>query len=439
MIRIKYVFIKEKLMDPIYTTAQEAVKLIKSNDRVFIHTAAATPSILIEAMTNRHEELKNVELISAHTEGPVPYANDLYKDSFNINCFFVGHNIRKHVQRGRAHYVPIFLSEIPILFRRGNMPIDVALVTVSEPNKKGYCSLGCSVDISNAAIDTAKYVIAQVNPNMPFVHGNGIIHIDQIDACVHVNEPLFELKPSPMSAVENKIGKYIAGLVDDGATLQMGIGGIPDAALSYLTNHKNLGIHTEMCSDGIIKLVESGVINGSQKVTEPGKIVSGFALGTKRIYDFIDQNPIVNMMDVGYVNDTRTIRQNPKVTAINSAIEIDIYGQVCADSIGTKHYSGVGGQMDFIRGATLSEGGKAILALPSRTNKEIPRVVPTLKMGASVVTTRAHVQYIVTEYGVAHLYAKNLKERAKQMINIAHPDDREYLSRKLYDDTKIMI
>lgn len=426
-------------MNSNYTTAEHAVKRIKSGDRVFIHTAAATPAKLIEAMTNRHKDLKDVEIISAHTEGPVPYASDLYKDSFNINCFFVGHNIRSHVQRGRAHYVPIFLSEIPILFRRGNMPIDVALVTVSQPNKKGYCSLGCSVDISNAAIDTAKYVIAQVNPNMPFVHGNGIIHISKIDACVPVNEPLYELKNSPMSPIENKIGKYIAGLVDDGATLQMGIGGIPDAALSYLTNHKNLGIHTEMCSDGIIDLVEKGVINGSQKVTEPGKIVSGFALGTKRIYDFIDQNPIVNMMDVGYVNDTRTIRQNPKVTAINSAIEIDIYGQVCADSIGTKHYSGVGGQMDFIRGATLSEGGKAILALPSRTNKGIPRIVPTLKTGASVVTTRAHVQYIVTEYGVAALYAKNLKERAKQMIEIAHPDDREYLCRMLYDNSRIMI
>lgn len=426
-------------MTPYKSTAEEAVKLIKSGDRVFIHTAAAAPAQLIQAMTNRHSELKDVEIVSAHTEGPVPYALDEYKDSFKINCFFVGHNIRPHVQRGRAHYVPIFLSEIPNLFRRGKMPIDVALVTVSAPNSKGYCSLGCSVDISNAAIDTAKYVIAQVNPNMPFVHGNGIIHMSKIDACIKVNDPLFELNIKPRSPIEDLIGRNIAGLVEDGATLQMGIGGIPDAALSYLTNHKNLGVHTEMCSDGIIDLVESGVINGSKKVTDPGKIVSGFAYGTKRIYDFIDQNPIVNMKDVGYVNDTRTIRQNPRVTAINSAIEIDIYGQVCADSIGTMHYSGVGGQMDFIRGATLSEGGKAILALPSRTNKGIARIVPTLKMGASVVTTRAHVQYIVTEYGVASLYAKNLKERAKQMIEIAHPDDRDFLCKKLYDDTRITI
>lgn len=426
-------------MTPYKTNAQEAVELIKSGDRVFIHTAAAAPRLLIEAMTMRHNELKEVEIISAHTEGPVPYAHDDYRDSFNINCFFVGHNIRPHVQRGRAHYVPIFLSEIPALFRSGKMPIDVALVTVSPPNDKGFCSLGCSVDISNAAIDTASIVIAQVNPNMPFVHGNGIIHISKINACIEVDEPLYELNSKPRTDIENEIGQHIAGLVEDGATLQMGIGGIPDAALSYLGNHKNLGVHTEMCSDGIIDLVENGIINGSEKVTDPGKIISGFAFGTSRIYDFINQNPIVNMNDVGYVNDTRTIRQNPKVTAINSAIEIDLYGQVCADSIGTKHYSGVGGQMDFIRGATLSKGGKAILALPSRTNKGIPRVVSNLKVGASVVTTRAHVQYVVTEYGVASLYAKNLKERVKEMINIAHPDDREMLSKKAYEDAHILI
>lgn len=422
-----------------YTTAQEAVKVIKSGDRVFIHSAAAAPEKLLYAMTERHTELKNVEIISIHTEGAVPYADEKYADSFKINCFFVGHNTRPYVQSGRANYIPMFLSEVPTLFRSGKMPIDVALVTLSPPNEKGFCSLGCSVDVSNAAIDTAKYVIAQINPNMPFVHGNGIIHINDVHACVEVNDPLFEIPNKPISKIEQKIGKNIAGLVEDGATLQMGIGGIPNAALSYLTNHKNLGIHTEMCSDGIIDLYEKGVITGLNKVTEHGKIVSGFALGTKKIYDFIHQNPIVQMMDSGYVNDTRTIRQNPKVTAINSAIEIDVYGQVCADSIGTLHYSGVGGQMDFVRGATLSEGGKAILALPSRTNKGIPRIVFTLKRGASVVTTRAHVQYIVTEFGVADLYAKNLKERAKQMINIAHPNDRETLAKELYKNTKIII
>ena len=422
-----------------YSTAEEAVKLINSGDRVFLHTAAATPAKLIQAMTDRHEELEDVEIISAHTEGEIPYADDKYEKSFKINSFFVGHNLRPYVQSGRAHYIPIFLSEIPNLFRRGKMPIDVALVTVSVPNDKGFCSLGCSVDISNAAIDTAKIVIAQVNRNMPFVHGNGIIHVSNIHALVGEDSPLYELKSSPITDIERQIGENIAGLVEDGATLQMGIGGIPNAALSFLKNHKNLGIHTEMCSDGIIDLVESGVINGSEKVTDPGKIVSGFAFGTRRIYDFIDNNPIVNLMDVGYVNDTRTIRQNPKATAINSAIEIDVFGQVCADSIGSKHYSGVGGQMDFVRGATLSEGGKAILALPSRTSKGISRIVNTLKLGASVVTTRAHVQYVVTEYGVAELYAVNLKERAKQMISIAHPDDRETLSKKIYENSRILV
>ncbi|MEL6557805.1 MAG: acetyl-CoA hydrolase/transferase C-terminal domain-containing protein [Bacteroidota bacterium] len=422
-----------------FNSAEEAVKSIKSNDRVFIHTAAATPFRLVEAMTDRHSELRNVEIVSAHTEGPVPYANELYEDSFTINCFFVGHNIRKYVQNGRAHYIPIFLSEIPNLFRSGRMPIDVALVTVSKPNEKGFCSLGCSVDIANAAVDTAKSIIAQVNPNMPFVHGNGIIHVNNIDAYIEVEDPLFELQQPELTQIELEIGRHIASLVEDGSTLQMGIGGIPNAALSCMKGHKNLGVHTEMCSDGIIDLVESGVINGSQKVTEPGKVVSGFALGTKRIYDFIDKNPLVNMMDVGYVNDTRTIRQNPKVVAINSAIEIDLYGQVCADSIGTRHYSGVGGQMDFVRGATLSERGKAILALPSRTNKGINRITNCLKSGASVVTTRAHVQYIITEYGIADLYARNLKDRVKQMINIAHPEDREMLSEKIYEDSRILV
>lgn len=415
----------------IITSAEEAVKVIESNNRVFIHTAAGTPNQLVKAMTARHAELRNVEIVALHTEGEAPYAEDAYMDSFRISSFFVGGNLRKHVQRGRAHYIPIFLGEIPNLFRSDIMPLDVAMVTVSQPNEKGYCSLGCSVDVSNAAIDTAKHVIAQINPNMPFVHGNGILHISKIDFGVEVNDPLPEIPFKELSSIEIEIGKNIASLVEDGATLQMGIGGIPNAALQQLTNHKNLGVHTEMCSDGIVDLAEKGIINGLNKVTEPGKIVSGFAFGSRKIYDFIDHNPIVNMMDVGYVNDTRTIRRNPKVTAINSAIEIDVFGQVCADSIGTKHFSGVGGQMDFIRGASLSEGGKAIIALPSRTHKGIARIVPMLKPGASVVTTRAHVHYIVTEHGIAYLYAKNLKERAAAMVNIAHPDDREEMMKAI--------
>lgn len=423
----------------IYNSAAEAVQIIKSNDRVFIHSAAATPSQLVEAMSERHAELRNVEIVSIHTEGAVPYANEAYVESFKINCFFVGANIRPYIQSGRANYIPIFLAEIPNLFKSGKMPLDIALVTVSPPNKKGFCSLGCSVDVSNSAIDNAKYVIAQINPNMPFVHGNGIISLKKINAAIYVDDPLFELKSMPLTEKEKAIGKNVAELVEDGATLQMGIGGIPNAALSYLGNHKNLGVHTEMCSDGIIDLVRSGVINGTKKKTEVGKIVAGFAYGSRKIYDFIDENPIVNMMDVSYTNDTRIIRQNPKVTAINSAIEIDIFGQVCADSIGAKHFSGIGGQMDFIRGAALSEGGKAIIALPSQTNKKIPRIVTTLKKGAPVVTTRAHVQHIITEYGAVNLYGKNLKERAKLMIGIAHPDDREGLAKNVYDLFKIKV
>lgn len=420
-------------------SAAEAVQVIESGHRVFIHSAAATPKSLVNAMTARGTELKNVEIVSIHTEWDAPYAADEYVDSFKINAFFVGGNLRKHVQRGRANYVPIFLQEIPALFRSGRLPIDVALVTVSRPNAKGYCSLGCSIDVSNAAADTAKYIIAEVNPNMPFVHGNGVLHISQLHSYIEVDTPIFEVDVPEPTGMELKIGQNVASLVEDGATLQMGIGGIPNAALSALQHHKNLGVHSEMISDGVVDLAQKGIINGMNKVTEHGKIVGGFAFGSRKIYDFIDENPIVNMMDVGYVNDTKVIRRNPKVTAINSAIEIDVFGQVCADSIGTKHYSGIGGQMDFIRGATLSKGGKAIIALPSRTHKGIPRIVAMLKRGAPVVTTRAHVQYIVTEYGIAYLYAKNLKERAKSMINIAHPDDRADLEKAIFETYNILI
>ena len=414
-------------------TAREAVKIIKSGDRVFIHSAAAAPTRLIQAMTDRADELRGVELVMIHTEGPAPYAEEKYKDSFIVNAFFVGPNIRKHVQSGRANYIPIFLSEVPGLFRKNIMPLDVALVTVSPPNSKGYCSLGVSVDISNAAIDTAKYVIAQVNPNMPRVHGNGIIHVNNIHAFVEVDDPIYELDIPEPTDQELAIGEYITELVEDGATLQLGIGGVPNAVLRSMVNHKNLGIHTEMISDGIVDLVEKGVITGLNKVTDRGKIVAGFAFGTRKIYDFVDDNPIVELRDSDYTNDTSIIRKNPKVTAINSAIEIDIFGQVCADTIGTKQYSGVGGQMDFIRGASLSEGGKPIIALPSITKKGISRIVPTLHKGAAVATTRAHVHYIVTEFGVAYLYGKNLKERAKAMINIAHPSKREELEKAAWE------
>ncbi len=414
-------------------SALEAVNIVKSGDTVFIHTAAATPTALIEALTERAHELRDVELLSIHTEGDVPYADDKYERSFKINTFFVGSNIRPYVNSGRANYIPVFLSEIPHLFRSGIKQIDVAMVTVSPPNKKGFCSLGCSVDVSNAAIDSAKYVIAVVNQNMPTVHGNGIIHLDKIHAIVQSNHPLFTLVAKEPTEVENRIGQFISELVEDGATLQMGIGGIPNAALANLFNHKNLGVHTEMFSDGLVDLVNKGVITGMNKVTDVGKIVSSFVYGTKKVYDFIDGNPIVELRDADYVNDTRIIRQNPKVTAINSAIEVDLFGQVCADSIGTKQYSGIGGQMDFIRGASLSAGGKPIIALPSTTSHGLSRIVSTLKKGADVSTTRAHVHYIITEFGVAYLYGKNTRERAKAIIEIAHPDARERLEKEAFE------
>ena len=416
-----------------YRTADEAVKIIKSGDRVFVHGISATPVQLVEAMTRRHNELKKVEVVHLHTEGPAPYADPEYKDSFFVNALFVGSNVRKAINDGRGDYVPVFLSEVPNLFRHNIMPLDVALIHVSPPDKHGYCSLGVSVDATVAAVQTAKYVIAQVNPNMPRTHGDGLIHVNQINALVEVDDELPEqIVPEPDEA-ELRIGQFCAELIDDGATLQMGIGAIPNAVLKSLTGHKNLGIHTEMFSDGVIDLVEKGVITGKKKKIHPGKIVSGFVMGTRKTYDYIDDNPAVAMLDIAYINDTAVIRRNPKVTAINSAVEVDLTGQICADSIGTYQYSGVGGQMDFIRGASLSPGGKPIIALPSVTRKGISRIVPHLKQGAGVVTTRAHVHYVVTEYGIANLYGKNMGQRAEELVNIAHPDHREDLSKSLYD------
>lgn len=410
-----------------YTTAANAVKLINSGDRVYIHSVAAAPQPLIDAMTNRAPELEDVEVIHLHTEGDAPYAKPEYSDTFKTNALFVGANVRKAVNSGSADYLPIFLSEVPGLFRRNILPVDMALVQVSPPDKHGYCSLGVSVDATRAALQCAKKAIALVNPNMPRTHGDGIFHASRFNALVESEEPLHELTIPEPNEVEKKIGRNCAELVEDGATLQMGIGAIPNAVLQSLGNHKELGIHTEMFSDGVIDLVEKGVITGKKKAKHPEKIVAGFVMGSRRLYDFVDDNPMISMLDIAYVNDTAVIRKNPKVTAINSAIEVDITGQVCADSIGTYHYSGVGGQMDFIRGASLSEGGKPIIALPSTTGKGASKIVPHLKQGAGVVTTRAHVHYVVTEYGVANLYGKNLRQRAKALINIAHPDHREDL------------
>lgn len=413
--------------------AEQAVSVIKSGDRVFVHTAAAAPQRLVQAMVDRAAELRRVEVIHLHTEGKAPYVAPDYAESFRHNALFVGSNVRRALETGEADYIPIFLSEVPGLFRRRILPLDVALIQVSPPDRHGFCSLGTSVDASRAAVEVAKRVVAQINPNMPRTHGDGIIHVNQIDYAVEVDDPLPEHAPAVLTEVEKAIGRNCAGLIDDGATLQMGIGAIPDAVLAALGNHRDLGIHTEMFAEGVIDLIEKGVITGMKKRVHPGKIVSSFLMGTRRLYDFVDDNPQIAMLDVAYVNDTAVIRRNPKVTAINSCIEVDLTGQVVSDSIGTRQYSGVGGQMDFIRGASLSEGGKPIIALPSTTSRGDTRIVPYLKEGAGVVTTRAHVHYIVTEHGVAYLYGKNLRQRARALIDVAHPDHREALERAAHE------
>jgi acyl-CoA hydrolase len=416
---------------PNIMTAEEAVKLIKSGDRVLIQGGAATPQTLIRAMVARSSELKGVEIVHLHTEGECGYTAVEMKDSFHTNAFFIGGNIRNMIGI-TADYIPIFLSDIPSLFREGYMTLDVVLVNVSPPDKHGFCSLGVSVDIVLAAIEKGKKVIAQINKNMPRTFGDGIVHLNNFDACVVVDEEIQEMKFVAPTEAEKRIGKNIAEIIDDGSTLQMGIGGIPNAVLSYLINHKNLGVHTEMFSEGIVDLVNRGVVNGSKKKVNPYKIVSGFAMGTRKLYDFMDDNAEIEMRDVAYVNDTSIIRQNPKVMAINSAIEIDMTGQVCADSIGLRMFSGVGGQMDFMRGAALSKGGKPIIAITSTTAKGVSKIVPALRQGAGVVTTRAHARFVATEYGVAELFGKNLRQRAISLRDIAHPDHREDLDKAIH-------
>ena len=411
-------------------SAEEAVMAIKSGDRVFLQTAAATPAKLVQAMVGRASSLKDVEIVSLHTEGDAPYVRPEYHGIFRLNAFFVGRNVRSAVQCGDADAMPIFLSDVPSMFYNDIMPLDVALVHVSPPDRHGFCSLGVSVDVTRAAVHTARHVIAQVNPHMPRTHGEGLLHVSKISALVESDEPLPEFPPHPLSDAELRIGQYIASIVEDGATLQMGIGAIPDATLAALGNHKDLGVHSEMFSDGVVDLVEKGVITGRYKKTHNEIIVASFLMGSRKLYDFVDDNPLVEMFPSDYINDTREIRKNPKVAAINSAIEIDMTGQVCADTIGTKHFSGVGGQMDFIRGAALSPGGKPIIALPSVTARGESRIVPQLRPGAGVVTTRAHVQYVVTEYGIVNLFGKNFRQRIEAMASIAHPDFREEIMRR---------
>lgn len=417
-----------------YISAQEALSVIRSGNRVFIHGSAQTPVYLVNELAKQARRLSRVELVSISVYGNLDVCKPEYEQNFHINSMFVSASIRDAVKEGRADYIPVFLSEIPELFKQRILPLDVAIVHVSLPDQHGYCSLGVSVDIARSAVNTAKYVIAQVNPNVPRTHGDGMIHASRFHSMVYCDDPLQVASfTEKQTETERKIGKYIAELIEDRSTLQLGIGAIPDAVLNCLHGHRDLGVHTEMFSDGLIDLFEKDVINNKYKHIHPNKTVTGFALGSHRLYNYVNDNPAFAFLDIDYVNDPHVIRRNPKVVAVNSAVEVDITGQVCSDSIGTYQYSGVGGQMDFMRGAALSEGGKPIIALSSRTLKGVPRIVPFLKPGAGVVTTRAHVHYIVTEYGVAYLFGKNLRQRARALINIAHPDDREGLEKACFE------
>jgi acetyl-CoA hydrolase len=410
------------------TTADEAVKKIKSGDNIVIQPGCAVPLELVRAMVRRKDELENVTIYHILIVGELPYVNPGMEKHFKHKAFFTGANVRKAVHEGRAEFIPIFLSEVPLLFKRGIINVDIALLNVSPPDEHGFCSYGVDVGTIKTAAERAKIIIAQINSEMPRSLGDSFIHINKINFIVEYNEAIQELPQvdpnasDEMLKIYDNIGRNVANLIEDGATLQMGIGAIPDSVMRYLRDRKNLGIHTEMFSDGIIKLVEEGIINGEEKTIHRGKIIAGFVLGTRKLFNFIDNNPIIEFHPQEYVNDPFIIAQNKKMVAINSAIEIDITGQVCSDSIGTRIFSGIGGQVDFIRGAAHSEGGKPIIALPSITKDgDVSRIVPELKPGAGVVTSRGDVHYVVTEYGVAHLFGKSLKERAYELIKIAHP------------------
>ncbi len=410
-------------------SATEAIRLIQPGHRVFVHGGAATPITLLNELTAQALRLHDVELIHLHLEGPAPYADASLVGHLRMTPMFVGVNQRQAVREGRAEYLPIFLSETPQLFRSGRRPVDVALVHVSPPDAHGFVSLGTSVDCAKAAVQCASIVIAQVNPQMPRVFGDGVVHVSAFHALVEVNDPLPTHASAVRSPAEQAIGQLVAGLVEDGATLQFGIGAIPDAVCAALGGHRALGLHTEMWADGALALIESGVLDNSRKVVHPGISLGTFLLGSRAVYDHAHDNASVMLREANFVNNPHIIAKNPKVTAVNSAVEVDLTGQVCADSVGVRVISGVGGQMDFIRGAAMSEGGKPIIALASRTVRGEPRIVATLRNGAGVVTTRAHVHYVVTEYGVADLYGKTLRERAQLLLGIAHPDDREGLER----------
>ena len=410
------------------TSAERAVEAVRSGDRVWIHEGCATPEILVKALLKRAHELRSVEINHMLTFGAADYTRPEYEGHFRHNGLFLGGNVREAVVEGRADYTPIFLSEIEELFSSGALPLDVAFIQVSPPDEHGYVSLGVGIDCTLTAARCARYVIAEVNEQMPRTLGDTFLHISKISAIVETSHPLPELQCPPFSPLQLRIAENVASLVPNGATLQIGIGGIPDAVLSCLRDRKDLGIHSEMCSDGVIPLIEAGVITGERKTIHRGKVVAGFVLGTKKLFQFIHENPIFEFHPTAYTNDPFVIAQNEKMVAINSAIQVDLTGQVCADSIGTKPYSGFGGQTDFVRGAARSKGGKPIIALPSTCKDgKVSRIAPVLDPGAGVVTSRADVHYVVTEHGVAYLHGKTLRQRAEAMIAIADPKFRDGL------------
>jgi 4-hydroxybutyrate CoA-transferase len=443
-----------------WTTPREAVEVVQSGHRIFIHGACATPTVLIEALMERGNELRNVDIVHLHTYGPTPYTDEQWAGHFSLSALFVAENTRAAVNAGRASYIPVFLSDVPALFAPGNtLQVDVAFIQVSPPDAHGYCSLGSSVDVTKAAIDAATHIVALVNPNVPRTHGDSFIHTSRIEHAVHWDGALYEVEQKRPDAAQARIGQHIADLVEDGATLQLGIGAIPDAVLEALSDRHDLGIHSEMFSDGILDLVEKGVITGARKALDRGKIVASFVVGSRRLLNFIDDNPMVELQPSDYTNNSHIIRQFEHMVAINSAIQVDLTGQVCAESLGTKLYSGVGGQMDFLRGAALAAHGRPIIALPSTARVSssmmtgnrvstpstsnfgalepvdgyVSRIMPLLSPGAAVTTSRAHVHYVVTEFGVAALHGRDLAERAKSLIAIAAPQFREQLERAASD------
>jgi 4-hydroxybutyrate CoA-transferase len=416
-------------------TAEEAVQKIESNMRVFMTGNCSVPSTILSALVDRAPELENVEICQALTIGPADYVKPGMEKHLRVNTMFISANTRKAVQEGRADFTPVLLSEFTLLFKNKFLPLDVALIHVSPPDEHGFCSLGVEVGLTKSPAESAKIIIAEVNQQMPRTLGDSFIHVSRINYLVPVDYPLPEMSMGEEGAneVTERLARYIAELIPDGATMQMGIGAIPDAVLKYLFEKRDLGVHTELFSDGVIDLVEAGVLTNSRKTLHPGKMVAGFIIGTRRLYDWVDDNPLIELHPTEYVNDPFVIAQNERMVALNSAIEVDLTGQVCADSIGPKLYSGVGGQLDFVYGASRSKGGVPIIALPSTTTLRdgsvVSRIVPMLKEGAGVVTSRNHVRFVVTEYGVADLYGQSIRKRAQSLISIAHPDFREDLAR----------